>query len=151
VETPHICKSLQAVGISEPLSCLLQSYLKNRAFRIRIGSHLSSTHSQVNGIPEDSPPPSGTLFSLANTDVVSTVPSPLRTILFADDLSIHLETRNNQTAQRLLQEAIVGINNWLTHYGFRVSTAKTQLVIFRDRRGPITPLTLLVRQNQIPS
>ena len=44
-------------------------------------------------------------YSMNN--IIELLETPLRTILFADDLSIHLETRNNRRAQKLPQEAIV--------------------------------------------
>jgi len=93
----HICKTLQTTGLTGPLPLLIKSFLEDRSFKVRIGNHLSTIHSQDNGIPQGSPL-SGTLFMLAINDVVSTNLSIIKTILLADDLSIHLETRNSERA-----------------------------------------------------
>ena len=45
-------------------------------------------------------PLSGTLFILAINNITSIIPFPLRTILFADDLSIHFQSSKNERARR---------------------------------------------------
>jgi len=140
----HICKILQSTALTGPLPFLIQNFLEDRTFKVRIGNHLSSIHSQDNGIPQGSPL-SGTLFMLAINDVVSTTPSIIKTILFVDDLSIHLETRNSKRAQRLLQEATDRLSSWLSRYGFRISPSKTQMVIFSRHRTQTKLSLILVR------
>jgi len=145
----HICKTLQTTGLTGPLLLLIQSFLEERSFIVRIGNHLLSIHSQDNGISQGSPL-SGKLFMLAINDVVSTTPSMIKTILFADDLSIHLETRNSKRAQRLLQETTNLLCSWLCRYGFRISPSKTQMVIFSGHRTQTKLPLILVRGIPIP-
>jgi len=50
-----ICELPRTAGSTGPFPLLLQNFLYNRAFRVRIGNHLSVTYPQLNGIPQDPP------------------------------------------------------------------------------------------------
>jgi len=75
---------------------LLQNYLTDRFFRIRVGGHLSSVHTQDNGIPQGSPF-SGILFLVAINDILSAIPYPVKPLLFVDNLSIHMQSPDIHT------------------------------------------------------
>jgi len=75
VETPHLL--LCSTGIRGPLPLLLQSFLENRSFRVRIGNYLSTSHPQDNGNPQESPL-SGTLFLIAINKCANIIPPPHR-------------------------------------------------------------------------
>jgi len=50
-----ILTTLYEYGLRGQLPRLLQNYLTGRFFRVRIGGHLSSVHTQDNGIPRALP------------------------------------------------------------------------------------------------
>jgi len=56
-------------------------------------SQLSFTHRQSNGIPQGSPL-SGTLLMVAINDLLVNIIFPVKPILSANDLSIHIRTNN---------------------------------------------------------
>jgi len=129
VWTHLIISILHQTGLSGPLPILIQSFLQDRVFQVRVGGHLSNTSPQENEIPQGSPI-SGTLFIPAIINITSIIPFPLRTILLADDLSIHFQSSNHERARRRLQETISLINEWLSRHGFRISLFKTHHIIF---------------------
>lgn len=134
-----IHEALYKAGLKGPLPTTLLNFLQSRTFQVRIGNHFSSCHPQTNGIPQGSPL-SATLFILAINDILSTIPPPIRSIIYVDDLSLHLPSSHPPRAQRLLQTTINDISSWLTKHGFRISPPKSQLVIFQKRRSISSPL-----------
>jgi len=98
-----ICKSLHQKGLRDLLPQLIQNYLKKRFFNVRVSNVLSTSQPQHNGIPQGLPL-CGTLFLVAIDDIIKKIPSPIHSLIFVDDLSIHLRSSNPQRAYRILQE-----------------------------------------------
>ena len=87
---------------------------------------------------------------IAINEVTKIIQPPLKSILFADDLSIHLRSSNPQRAHRILQVSINRILKWLSQHGFRISPSKTNLLIFQ-KRTPSLPFPLFfLNHNTIP-
>jgi len=107
--THRICSILHQLGLRGSFRTLLQNYLKNRTFRVKAVP-----------IPQESPL-SGTLFLIAINELTETIKTPLHSILFSGDLSVHLRSSNPQHAHRLLQNKINEIHNGLSLRGFRNS------------------------------
>jgi len=72
-----IPSTLYKLGLPGALLCLLQNYLSDRIFHVRVAVHLSTRHSQKNGVPQGFPL-SGTLFMVALDGIFSTMNHPLR-------------------------------------------------------------------------
>ena len=151
VWTYHICATLHQMGLRGPLPLLIKNFLNDRTFNVRVADTLSNISSQQNGIPQGSPL-SGTLFLIAINGVTKIIPSPIQTILFADDLSVHLRTNYPNRALRILQDTIDKIHSWLSSKGFRISIQKTKFIHFqKPRTKPFTSTrTLNIENNQIP-
>ena len=145
----HIFQTLHNFGLCGLLPTILQNYLQNRSFCVKVGSTLSQPHSQLNGIPQGSPL-SNTLFIVAINKVLSLIPQPFHPILFVDDLSIHLYSSNFARAHRLLQSTIVSISTWLSHHGFRPSSSKSNLMIFYKTKSTSTFPPILLSNAPIP-
>ena len=95
-----ICKSLHQERLCGLLPQLIQKYLKNRLFKVRVSNILSTYQPQHYGIPQDSPI-SVALFLLMINDIKQ-IPLPIHSLLFVDDLSIHLCSSNTQRACHIL-------------------------------------------------
>jgi len=91
VWTYRICTILHQIGLRGTLPFLLQNFLNGRTFKVRAAGTLSETKVQQNGILQGSPL-SCTLFLIAINEITKIIPAPLQTILFVDDLSIHLRS-----------------------------------------------------------
>lgn len=134
----YICQKLHHVGLRGNLPKLLQSFLSDRSIAVRIEDQLSSHHLIQNGVPQGevwSVP----LFLMAIDDIRTCVSFPLTQRLFADDYSISLLSSNPHRAIRLLQQTLDLISSWAADRGFRFSSSKTGLVIFRKHHRSIVP------------
>jgi len=80
------------------VSILFHGFLQERILHNRTGGHLSNRYPQENVISQGSSL-GGTLFILAINSVTS------GTILFAHELSIHVEATNHEKGRRRLLEA----------------------------------------------
>ena len=78
---------------------------------------------------------SDTLLLVGINEIFSVISYPTKPILFADDLSIHLQTTNPQHGHRVLQKTINRILKWLFNHAFRISHPKTNVIIFEKRKS----------------
>ena len=144
-----ICFNLHKAGLRGNLPIIIQNFLSNRSIQVRLNNHLSTSHTITNGVPQGSVL-SVTLFLLAINDLPTNIPFPITPILFADDLSIHIQSNNTTRALRLLQETINKIEDWSLHRGFRFSPTKSNFMIFQHRRKTTHFPPLFISNNQIP-
>jgi len=126
----------------------LQNYLTDRFFRVKVGVHLSSVHTQDNGIPQSSPL-SGTFFLVAINDILNAIPYPIKPLLFVDNLSIHVQSGCARHAHRILQSVVKLIEEWLSSRGYRISSSKTE-IIFEKRKSKTQLLPLLIGNHPNP-
>jgi len=75
---------------------------------------------------------------------------PIKPILLAHDLSIHMQTESTLRAHRTLQKWIDAVLAWLSQYGFRSSPSETSYIIFRKRKSQVTLPPLVLNGNSIP-
>ncbi len=116
-------------------------------YTVRVANQLSTMHHQVNGVPQSSSL-SGTLFVITINKVVSIIPFPLKTILFANGLSIHLQSNNHPHTHILLpQTTITTIHNWFTQHILHISFTKTHFMVFQQQK-PKTPFHSLLPQHK---
>jgi len=140
--TYHICSKPKAIPL------ILQSFLQNRTFKVKVVNHHSTSHRQDNGILQGSPL-SGILFMIAINEITNLIHSPFNWILFVDDLSIHLRSSNSQRAHPILQNAVNLTQDWLWPHGSRISSTKTNLLTKNNRPPPSLP-PLYLNGNAIP-
>jgi len=111
----------------------------------RIQNKNSSPLPIQNGVPQGdvfSVP----LFLIAINDITKNVYFPITQRLFDDDYNISIRSSHPNGAHRLLQKTLNKISTWASKNGFRFSSLKTYLVIFK-RRNPIPSLEPLFLQN----
>ena len=65
----------------------IQNFLSHRSFRVRVGSHLSDSFSQENGIPQGGVL-SVVLFAVMINDICDDLPATIGKSLYADDLAV---------------------------------------------------------------
>ena len=54
--------------------------------------------------------------------------------LFADDITIWIETKNINNGINVLQQSLTELENWSNKWGFRFSVSKTKTMIFTSRK-----------------
>jgi len=112
---------------------------------VRIQNKTSSPLPIQNGNPQ-SDVFSLPLFLIAINDITKNVSYPITQRLFADDYNMSIRSSQPNRAHSLLQETPNKISTWASKNGFRFSSLKTYLVIFK-RRNSIPSLEPLFLQN----
>ena len=110
------------------LFLVIQNFLSDRTFNVRIGNMLSDIFKQEQGVPQGSIL-SPTLFGIKINDIVKCV-KDLDCSLFVDDFGIFIRSKNMETIEFKLQRCLNNIEDWATENGFKFSKTKTQCVHF---------------------
>ncbi|XP_069171294.1 probable RNA-directed DNA polymerase from transposon BS isoform X2 [Procambarus clarkii] len=134
----HILSQLHSFGLRGHLPLFLRSFLSRRSFRVRLGTALSASFQQYEGVPQGSVL-STTLFLVALNGLLSSLPSGVFSALYVDDLTLCCQGDDSPLLQRRLQLAIDAVSSWATDHGFKFSTSKTCAMTFTRKRVVLRP------------
>ena len=144
-----IMKDLYDAGLRGHLPLLIQNFLSDRSFRVRVGNTYSNVYSQEMGVPQGSIL-SVTLFSIKINSIVKRLPFGMQCSLYVDDFVISYSSPYLNTAERSVQQCLNSLQQWSNENGFKFSKTKTVCVHFcRQRRLHPDP-TLYLDGSQIP-
>lgn len=129
-----ILEVLHNSNIRGPMALFIKNFLQERTFQTRIGSTLSETNIQEQGVPQGSVL-SCTLFLLAVNGILTTLPQHTKASLYVDDLVVYTSSNHIPSIERRLQVAINRVSSWATNHGFRFSIQKSIAVHFHRKRG----------------
>ena len=130
------------------LKCL-SDFLSDRTFQVRLGSTLSRSFTQENGVPQGCVL-STTLFVVKMNSVNQVIPSTLMHSLYVDDLQIACRSTNMATCERHTQIALNRLIQWANKNGFRFSEEKTVAVAFSHKRGLQPDPVLKLNETLLP-
>ena len=128
-----IMKDLHSIGLRGRLSNFISNFLSDRSFNVRIGSTLSDTFEQEQGVPQGSIL-SPTLFNIKINNIVKCV-NDTDSSLYVDDFGIFYKSKNMENIEFRLQRCLNKVESWATENGFKFSKTKTQCVHFCQLRG----------------
>ena len=126
-------KDLHDIGLKGRLPNFISNFLSDRSFNVRIGSTLSDTFEQEQGVPQGSIL-SPTLFNIKINNIVNCV-NDTDSSLYVDDFGIFYKSKNIENIEFRLQRCLNKVETWATENGFRFSKTKTQCVHFCQLRG----------------
>lgn len=106
---------------------------------MRVNEELSDEKTQINGVPQGSVL-SVTLFLICMNKVSANIRKPIYASLYADDLVIYCMGKDIKNTERLLQEAIIKLQNWTKLTGFKFSLEKTKILNFTRSRYDENPI-----------
>ncbi|KFM64962.1 putative RNA-directed DNA polymerase from transposon X-element, partial [Stegodyphus mimosarum] len=129
-----ILRDLHDSGLRGNLPFFIQNFLNARTFQVKIGSVLSKSFEQEEGVPQGSVL-SVTLFSLKINSVLKELPRTILGSLYVDDLQISCRGADMRHIERQLQIALNKIHEWSVKQGFTFSEQKTVCVHFCRKRG----------------
>ncbi|WP_316399482.1 reverse transcriptase domain-containing protein [Bradyrhizobium sp. 33ap4] len=129
-----ILQDLYSYGIRGRMLKLIQNFLRDRFFRVRVGTTYSRLFQQENGVPQGSVL-SVTLFIVKMNSIAKAIPRTIFYSLYVDDVQISYSSSSLPVAERQLQIATNKISAWATQNGFKFSPQKTACVVFSRRRG----------------
>ena len=144
-----ILKTLHSWGFRGHLPLLLQGFLRNRSFRVRVGDVLSSRHTFDNGVPQGSVL-SVTLFAIAINSIVDSVRSPVQSSLFVDDFAIYCSSSSISVIERLLQLVLNCLHQCSCQTGFVFSLTKTCCMHFCRRYSLHLDPVLYLGESPLP-
>lgn len=144
-----VLKQCHDRGLRGNLPWILQSFLSDRKFRVRVGEDLSESYDQINGIPQGSVL-SVTLFGIAINNITDGLDPEITRCLYVDDLCMYLSGDDILEVGTRLQAAIDSINSQAENIGFCFSQQKTKCVHFCRRRSDHCPPPLYLKGSAIP-
>lgn len=118
-------------NIPHPLVKLIDSFLTDRSFTIKINDHLSMPRKIEAGVPQGSCL-SPLLYLLYTNDFP--ILKSVTVSLFADDTLLYASNRNYKYAVLALQRQLNTTQNWFTKWRIQLNVSKTVAVIF----GPLS-------------
>jgi len=121
-----IHKLLKA-NIPHPLVKLIDSFLKDRTFQIKINYHLSTLPNIEVGVPQGSCL-SPLLYLIYTNDFLTL--SPVTVALFSDDILLYASNSNYKYAVLALQRQLDATIDWVTQWRIQIKVSKTVTVIF---------------------
>ena len=124
-------------------------FLKDRSFKVRVGSTFSDSHPQEMGVPQASIL-SVTLFSVKINSIAQCLKPGVDCSLYVDDFYICYRSSNMSIIERRLQLCLNKLQQWATDNGFRFSKTKTVCMHICQKRGLHLDPQLFLDKSPIP-
>ena len=141
-----VLNQLECLGLSGSPLRWFEDFLKDRTYRVAVGSDFSEERTMLRGLPQGSIL-SPILFNL----VMNTIPdiSPSTHIIYADDE--HAQSLGNtlESAERHLQDAVPCLEEWLEEWDLTTEISKCRIMAFTNKHLEREPLIVL-NGNRIP-
>jgi hypothetical protein len=137
---------LQKFGFPQYLKRIIQSFISDRTFAVKINSSFSSVRRVEAGVPQGSilgP----MLFNLFVADIPEPQFSSLA--LYADDTTIISQHYCAEQASELLQQSVDVIITWFNKWRIVLNSNKCQAKIFSLKRN-LNPMNIVINEVQIP-
>lgn len=135
VWTRLIINKLAFIGLHGNILQFINNFTTNRNIKTRINGKLSSPYHMENGVPQGSAL-SPTLFLLVIETADDSIPPPVVTRKYADDLVILCKGKNIEDTQFNVQQALNQLSVWSQKTGFKFSASKTNTMIFTKQHKP---------------
>lgn len=121
---------LLLANIPHSLIKLIDSFLTDRTFKIKINDHLSTSRKIEAGVPQGSCL-SPLLYLIYTNDFP--IHNSVTVSLFADDTLLYASNHNYKYALLALQRQLDTTQDWLTKWRIQLNVSKTVAVIFGPR------------------
>ena len=144
-----IMKDLHGFGLRGHLPIFIAICLKDRSFKVLVGSSFSDSHPQEMGVPLGSIL-SVTLFSVKINSITQCLKPGVDCSLYVDDFQICDRSSNMSIIERQLQLCLNKLQQWATDNGFRFSKTKTLCMHICQKRGLHLDPQLFLDKNPIP-
>ena len=138
---------LAAAGVSDSALCWFRDFLSNRTHQTVVGNSFSSPLAPSAGVPQGailSP-----LLFLVYVNDLPAVVSGGEINLFADDTSVYTASKDPQSLQRQLQQAVDAVHCWMEKWLVTVNPLKSALMVFRTQRMSRPSLSISIAGTSI--
>ena len=142
-------KDLYGFVLRGHLPIFIANVLKDRSFKVRVGSSFSDSHLQEMGVPQGSIL-SVTLFSVKINSITQCLKPGLDCSLYVDDFQICYRSSNISIIERQLQLCLNKLQQWATDNGFPFPKIKTLCMHICQKRGLHLDPQLFLDKSPIP-
>ena len=131
-----IMQQLYKFGLRGELPRIIENFLTDRRFRVRVRDSLSEEFQQEMGVPQGGVL-SCTLFNIAINTVVDVIRGLVSYSLYVDDKRISFAHTDPAMCKLRIQRVLDKLQDWAIRTGFRFSTLKTEwMVFYRNTQAP---------------
>ena len=139
-------QKLIAMGIRGLPFDLISSYLANRYQFTCINSTKSDKNLINHGVPQGSVL-GPVLFLLYINDLPNV--SSLKTLLFADDTALFASGNNSSSVEKVVNEELKKIENWLLKNKLTLNTQKSSTIMFGEKKTENNMINIHINNSQI--
>lgn len=143
-----ILQKLYDLGFRGNLPIFINNLMTDRTFKVRIGTELSDTFTQINGVPQGSVI-SPTLFMILINDMLKDISPNVKFALYADDIVLWCDLKDADDARIEMQKALDKLSEWQEKWGTSFSPIKSNYVVF-SRKRIIPKVKLTINEVEIP-
>ena len=136
-----IMKQLHKFGLRGNLPIIIQDFLSNRNFRVKVEDQLSDVYEQENGTPQGGVL-SCPLFSIGMNTVVKEIRGLISYSMYVDDKQVGVAGSSPSSCRQRIQQTLDVLDQWSLKTGFRFSIDKTVYMLFYRHLLEPAPLTL---------
>ena len=144
-----ILRDFYNLGWRGRLPIFIKNFLFERTFRVRVGSTLSNSQHQEEGVQQGSIL-SVTLFSIKINNIVKCLTPSIDCALYVDDFVICYGATHMNIVERQLQLNLNKVNKWARENGFKFFKSKTKCMHFCSRRKMHHDPLLKIDDSEIP-
>ncbi|KAK9717109.1 zinc finger associated protein [Popillia japonica] len=124
---------MRRMPIPSYLTKIVQEWLEDRAFRVRVNEEKSEERRAREGLPQGSPL-SPILFNLYVKDMPQVVDKEIALFQFADDTAIVAQGQNAEMCLKKIERNLKKIGDHARRWKMRLNEDKTQLIQFSKKR-----------------
>lgn len=150
VKSSKIIECLKEMGIHGKMLEYSEDFFKDRKYQVKFENELSSEKSQENGVPQGSGV-SVQYFKIVMDQLKYFIDSE-NIYLFVDDF-VYMKTISRtddpEKVRNEIQKEIKKIEKWSTHFGLKISSAKTKIMKFTKKRNPSEAPKITINAQEI--
>ena len=142
----HLLQKLTNIGLGQSTVEWTKSYLSKRTQKTKFSSITSETATVTSGVPQGSilgP----ILFIIFTNDLITAFKNDTQVVSYADDTQLLETGKTVEEVKEKLERTIDIAQKWYRNNSLMSNPAKTEVIIFRTKKGKKHNITIKVEEN----
>ena len=142
----HLLQKLTNIGLGQSTVEWTKSYLSKRTQKTKFSSITSETATVTSGVPQGSilgP----ILFIIFTNDLITAFKNDTQVVSYADDTQLLETGKTVEEVKEKLEKTIDIAQKWYKNNSLMSNPAKTEVIIFRTKKGKKHNITIKVEEN----